>query len=61
LAHDLYILPPKTFESLSSHFAEGRREIDQVNAREELGDIDEFGHCFDVPACATTNLHAKSC
>jgi hypothetical protein len=42
LAHNLHILPAKTLESFPSHLAEGGREVDQVNAGEELRDVDVF-------------------
>jgi hypothetical protein len=42
LAHNLHILPAKTFESFSSNLTEGRREVDQVHAGEELRDVDIF-------------------
>lgn len=59
LAHYLHILPPQTCKSFPSYFAEGGREIDEVYAGEELGNIDELGHGLDIPACAATDLREK--
>jgi hypothetical protein len=56
LAHDLDIFPSQSCKSLSRYFAEGRGEIDEVNAGEEFGNGHEFRHGFDVPACAATDL-----
>jgi len=59
LAHHLHIAPAKARKSLSSYLAKGGREVDKVNAGEELRHINVFGHCFDVPACAATDLRGK--
>ena len=56
LAHDLDVRPPELLEALPRNVAEGRREVDEVHAREERGDVDEAGHGLDVVARAAANL-----
>lgn len=60
LADYFYIVPTKTCESLLRYFTKRRRKVDKVNAGEEFGDIDVFGHRFDVPTCAASDLQGSS-
>lgn len=55
-ADDFYVLPSEPCEPLSSYATEGRGEIDQIDAGEELWDVDELGHGLDVPSRSATNL-----
>jgi hypothetical protein len=57
LADNHHIFPPQTCKSLPSYFAEGWREVNKVNAREELRNRDKIRHRFDVPASTASNLH----
>ena len=56
LTNNLDVLPAEPFEAFPRDFAERGREIDDVDAREELGDVDEARHGLNVVARATTNL-----
>jgi hypothetical protein len=56
LADDLHICPTQTSKTLAGHFAEGRREVDEVNAGEESGDVDELGHGLNIETSTATNL-----
>lgn len=56
LADDANVLPAKPLETLLCYLAEGRGEVDEVNAGEEGGDVDEMGHGLNVPASAASNL-----
>ena len=56
LADDLDIGPAETLEAFAGDFAQGRREVDEVDAGEELGHGDELRHGLDVPASAAANL-----
>lgn len=58
LADDLDIVPAQPCKALASDLAQRRGEIDQVDAGEEIGDVDEFGHCLDVETGAATDLIA---
>ena len=56
LANNFHIVPSKADKSLTRHFAERGREVDKVDAGEEIGDGYVFGHSLNVVACPTTNL-----
>ena len=56
LADHLDIGPAKPGKPLPGHFAERRREVNQIHAGEELGHVDELGHGLDVEACAAAHL-----
>lgn len=56
LAHDRDVLPPEPLEALPRDVAERGREVDEVHAREEVGDVDEAGHGLDVVARAAADL-----
>jgi hypothetical protein len=60
LADNLDVLPAQAGEALSGDLAEGRGEVDEVDAGEELRDGDEFGHGLDVPAGTATDLGGVS-
>jgi hypothetical protein len=56
LADNSNILPAKSLKSLPGNLAKRRREVDEVDAREEFGDVDVLLHGFNVPAGAAANL-----
>ena len=55
-ANDLDILPTKSGKTLAGHFTKGRREVNKVDAGEELRNVDKFGHCLNVPTSTSTHL-----
>jgi hypothetical protein len=56
LADHLDVGPAKALEALAGDVAEGGREVDEVDAGEELGHRDELRHGLDVPSCTAANL-----